>query len=438
MVTVAGSNATTIVPYIQVNGGAWQQVNTASVGPGAAVNLGPGPQAPSGQTWLWSWSGPNGFISSSREIDNIPLSNGTDTYTVTLTNSSGATSTETFTITVALGSLKSTVTVTPEETTHAYAENLIVTATVTGGSGTPTGSVTLSSGSFTSAAVGLNSGSATIYLQPGSLAQGSDTLTVTYTPDSDSASAYAASTGTAGMTVTSPGSTNIAVTINTLANRHLISPYIYGINSLTESDVTALSPAFVRFGGNEASDYNWKLHTYNAGSDWWFESYPLGNVDSVQFTSFTKASGSQQLTTMPMLDWVAKASGYSFSVQKYGPQCQTQPGNSDVRQRPETGLQNTRSQRSERCLLSAGRHRQRLPVGTVDGTACIDRESWAQALSAAFGSGTCNVPYSPITSCHFYDMDNEPEIWDGSHRDIHPIHPDTPSYRISLRPKEPR
>jgi len=30
------------------------------------------------------------------------------------------------------------------------------------------------------------------------------------------------------------------------------------------------------------------------------------------------------------------------------------------------------------------------------------------------------VPYSPITSCHFYDMDNEPDIWNGTHRDVHP------------------
>ena len=119
-----------------------------------------------------------------------------------------------------------TVTVTPEETTHPYAENLIVTTTVKGGSASPTGSVTLSSGSFISSAVTLNSGAATFYVQPGSLAMGADTLTVTYTPDANSSSTYTTSTGTAGMKIASPGSTNVAVIINTLANRHQISPYI--------------------------------------------------------------------------------------------------------------------------------------------------------------------------------------------------------------------
>jgi len=326
-------------------------------------------------------------------------------------------------ITVAQAATKATVTVTPEETTHPYAQNLIVTASVAGASGTPTGSVVLTSGSFTSAASALNNGSATFYLQPGWLAQGSDTLTVTYTPDSASSSNYASSTGTATMNITAPGSTNVAVNIDTLANRHQISPYIYGINSMTESDITALSPAFVRFGGNEASDYNWKLHTYNTGSDWWFESYPLGNLDSVQFTSFTKTSGSQMLTTLPMLGWVAKESGYSFSVQKYGLQCQTQPGNSDVGNgyKPDcsTEVVNDPNDAYYPLVDTASN----CPAGTTDGTTCLDRQTWAQSLSTAFGSGVCNVPYSPITSCHFYDMDNEPEIWNGSHRDIHPAQP---------------
>ena len=323
-----------------------------------------------------------------------------------------------------------TVTVTPEETTHPYAENLIVTTTVKGGSASPTGSVTLSSGSFISSAVTLNSGAATFYVQPGSLAMGADTLTVTYTPDANSSSTYTTSTGTAGMTIASPGSTNVAVNINTLANRHQISPYIYGINTLNSSDITNLSPALARFGGNEASNYNWKLFTYNAGGDWFFEDFNLGNpngtpVDSVAMTQYAVNAGSQMLTTMPMLGWVAKESengsnhNWSFSVATYGAQCKTDPGNPDAGngQKPDcqTPVTTNASTNAYYPLVDT--------AGDCTTGNCLFRNEWAAALATAFGNGTCSVPYEQITSCHFYDMDNEPEIWDGSHADVHPNHP---------------
>ena len=318
-----------------------------------------------------------------------------------------------------------TVTVTPEETTHPYAENLIVTATVKNGSASPTGSVTLSSGTFSSSAVTLNSGAATFYVQPGSLALSADTFTVNYTPDSSSSSTYAASTGTANITITSPGSTNVTVTVNTLANRHQISPYIYGINTLNQSDIINLSPAFVRFGGNEASDYNWKLFTYNSGSDWFFEDFGLGNsngtpVDSVAMTRYAVNAGSQMLTTMPTLGWVARGTGnWSYSVKKYGAQCKADPSNFDAGDGQQTDCKT-------RVTTGPVTDAYFPLVDTASDCTtgnCLYRDEWAKALATAFGSGTCNVPYSPITTCHFYDMDNEPEIWDGPHGDVHPDHP---------------
>ncbi|MGA3370953.1 MAG: glycoside hydrolase family 30 beta sandwich domain-containing protein [Terracidiphilus sp.] len=97
-ITVTGSGTgTAITPYIQVNGAAWQETNTATVtSTTATVNL--GPQPTSGGSW--SWTGPNGYTSTARQINGIPLTAGTDVYVATYTNSSGAKSTETFTITV--------------------------------------------------------------------------------------------------------------------------------------------------------------------------------------------------------------------------------------------------------------------------------------------------------------------------------------------------
>ncbi len=90
-----GQKGTAIVPYCQANGGGWQESNNASVTYGSSVNLGPQPL--SGGSW--SWAGPNGFTSTSREIDGIPLSKGSNAFVVTYTDTTGAQSTETFTIT---------------------------------------------------------------------------------------------------------------------------------------------------------------------------------------------------------------------------------------------------------------------------------------------------------------------------------------------------
>ncbi|HEX3572709.1 MAG TPA: Ig-like domain-containing protein, partial [Acidobacteriaceae bacterium] len=87
---------TPLTPYIEVNGGAWQQVSSVAVNVGDRVNL-----APLNITGgSWSWSGPNGFTASTREIDGIPISLASNVYTVSYTNTSGVTGSQTFTVTV--------------------------------------------------------------------------------------------------------------------------------------------------------------------------------------------------------------------------------------------------------------------------------------------------------------------------------------------------
>jgi hypothetical protein len=84
------------------------------------------------------------------------------------------------------------VTVTPISTSIATTQALSVTVAVSGGSGypTPTGSITLTGGGYTSAAITLSGGTATINIPGGSLAAGNDSLGVGYTPDSNSSSIY--------------------------------------------------------------------------------------------------------------------------------------------------------------------------------------------------------------------------------------------------------
>jgi len=209
-----------------------------------------------------------------------------------------------------------------------------------------------------------------------------------------------------------PAST-VRVTVDVLSNRHPISPYVYGGSypkdaaTITDSGMTV-----VRWGGNATSRYNWQAGTYNAANDWYFGDYgysEIGDSDSVQFIKDVEAAGSTPLMTMVMLNWVAQdvsdGSAYSFSVAKYGAQCQVNPYNSD----DGNGVQSdcvtniTGNDPNDANVPIKGSPQNGDPPGTVY------RDQWAAAMATAFG----NAP-------HFYDMDNEIDIWGGTHRDVHP------------------
>ena len=94
--TATACGTPVITPFIQVNGGAWQQVNTINVSQGTSVTLGPQPLT--GGTW--SWTGPSGFTSSLRELDGITLSSGLNTFTVIYTDGCGNQATMDFKVTL--------------------------------------------------------------------------------------------------------------------------------------------------------------------------------------------------------------------------------------------------------------------------------------------------------------------------------------------------
>ena len=383
-----------------------------------------------------SYSSSATTLSSGSATISVPagsLATGSDTLTAHYTPDSSSSSvylsaTGTALVTVSASHATPTVTVTPASNSITTAQSLSVTILVAGSGGTPTGSVTLSSSSYNSPPATLSSGSATISIPAGSLTTGSDTLTAHYTPDSSSSSVYNSATGTASVTVTTASSSNVTVSIDALTNRHKISPFVYGNNNETVSEVQDAGYTFSRWGGNDASNYNWKLQSRNSVADWYFEDYG-GAGDQVQLIKDVQNAGSHALTTMAMMDWVAKASGWSYPVKTYGAQCSVDPYNTDAGNGLVAGSTGNCSTSTAPVTTNAVTSAyyplvdtaSDCPAGSTDGSTCIDRESWAQALAAAFGNGSCSVPYSTITSCHWYDMDNEPEIWNGTHRDVHPV-----------------
>jgi hypothetical protein len=183
----------------------------------------------------------------------------------------------------------------------------------------------------------------------------------------------------------------------------------------------------VRWGGNGTSTYNWKLFTTNADNDYFFEDFNangFGNNtdgDSIQFIKDVKAAGSNSLMTMVMLPWVAQSAEngsnghWSFSVSRHGAQCHTDQYNPDAGDGIMAGANCDRSSTyipadttdlNNTYFPLLDDHTKTCPGGTT----CEYRNDWAAALATAFGSAP-----------HFYDMDNEIDIWGGTHRDIHPI-----------------
>jgi hypothetical protein len=206
----------------------------------------------------------------------------------------------------------------------------------------------------------------------------------------------------------------VDVTVDVLGNRHPISSFVYGgaypkdAPTITDSGLTV-----VRWGGNATSRYNWKLFTYNAANDWYFEDFnysEIGDVDSAKFIQDVKTAGSHPLMTMGMLPWVAKSAEgggnghWSFSVAKYGSQCGVDPYNTDAGNGLKTDCSTT---------LTANPNDANVPLldqpGTNDPPGSVYRNQWTAALAAAFGAAP-----------HFYNMDNEIDIWGGTHRDVHP------------------
>ncbi len=107
------------------------------------------------------------------------------------------------TVTLVGNKVTPTVTLMPSSSAISASAPLTVSVQVTYSisSSAPSGTIILTSGSFTSAVVALASGGGTITVPAGTLVVGTDTLTVTYTPDSASAALYNTATGIGSVSV---------------------------------------------------------------------------------------------------------------------------------------------------------------------------------------------------------------------------------------------
>jgi len=205
---------------------------------------------------------------------------------------------------------------------------------------------------------------------------------------------------------------NAAVTINVdaNANRHAINPLIYGVAYGSTAQLNDLNSPLNRYGGNNASRYNWQLNADNRDFDWYFES--IADTSAVAgergdtFIAQSKAANAQPMLTLPMLDWVAKLGVNrgklaSFSQAKYG----AQTGN-DAQWYPDAGNGVLRS--TGQNITGNDPNDANVPNSTAV------QQGWVQHLVTQWGNASG-------AGLKYYILDNEHSIWQSTHRDVHPV-----------------
>lgn len=201
-----------------------------------------------------------------------------------------------------------------------------------------------------------------------------------------------------------------ALHIDARANRHAISEEIYGMNYADEALAAALRLPVRRWGGNSATRYNWKSNIHNVGSDWYFENIPDGEPvtdgsASDLFIDQDRRTGTRTIMTVPLIGWTAASRSprnhpydCGFKVSKYGAQQSTDQWDSDCGNGVHANGTNITGNAAADTSTQIG------PSFVTD---------WVRYLVGKYGTASNG-------GVAYYDLDNEPMLWNSTHRDVHP------------------
>ena len=181
----------------------------------------------------------------------------------------------------------------------------------------------------------------------------------------------------------------VSLTVDASKDRHAISPYIYGTNA-PDWKGRGRYLTLARQGGNRMTAYNWENNASNAGNDWHNQNDDFlggGDVPGQVVRSFlepTLAAGAAAVVTVPMAGYVAA----------------DEKGDGDVANTPNY---------LETRFVKTSVHKPgpyTYPPDTKDHTVYEDEFVW-----------WVEKTFKPKDKI-FFDLDNEPDIWSGTHSRI--------------------
>ncbi|MEP0842072.1 MAG: hypothetical protein HRF43_05095 [Phycisphaerae bacterium] len=202
----------------------------------------------------------------------------------------------------------------------------------------------------------------------------------------------------------------ITLSVNAAAGQYPISPLIYGLNFADANLANELDLPVNRWGGNATTRYNWQTDVSNRASDWYFENLLESNPNPAllpngsaadRFVERNLSTGAETIMTVPLIGWTPKpprVEACGFSVAKYGPQQQTDPW------RPDCG---------NGILPDGTKITWNDPLDTSVPIGPSFVADWVTHLVGRYGTAAQG-------GVRFYNLDNEPMLWNSTHRDVHP------------------
>jgi hypothetical protein len=208
----------------------------------------------------------------------------------------------------------------------------------------------------------------------------------------------------------------VTVNVDPSADRHPISQQIYGVNFGSTAQANRLHWPVRRWGGNATTRYSWQEDVSNHANDYLFYNIPEGNAHPENlpdgsaadvFVDQTRAAGGEALLTVPLIGWTPRDRSYrwGFSIAKYGAQQQN-----ECTINPFQG-----------CNADAGNGLH--PDGSpITGN---DPQDTSRAIDPTFVTGwMAHLAQRTGTAAQggvrLFDLDNEPALWNSTHRDVHP------------------
>ncbi len=201
----------------------------------------------------------------------------------------------------------------------------------------------------------------------------------------------------------------VTIQVDAVANRHPISPLIYGTAYATTAQLLDLNAPLNRQGGNNTTRYNWQQNADNRAADFYFES--IGYPSSVPadytdgFVQEAKNGNAQPMLTIPIIDWVAKVGPNrsklaSFSIAKYGAQT-----GSDFMYFPDAG---NGVRTNGQNVTGNDPNDANMPNSPAF------EQGYVQHLMGRWGNANNG-------GVRYYLLDNESSIWFATHRDVAPV-----------------